>query len=82
MNLIMDTQTYNMSVNFEQILGLIRQLPNHQKLLIGKELEKDLINSKLSYFLNSFQTDELQQDTIDSEVEKVREEIYVRKQKD
>lgn len=72
----METQTYNISVNFQQILDLVRQLPSNEKLILGKELEKEFKDSKLTSLLNSFQTDELSQKSIDEEVEKVRAEIY------
>lgn len=72
----METQTYNISVDFEQILDLVRQMPSNEKLRLGKELEKEFKDYKLTSLLNSFQTDELSQESIDEEVEKVRAEIY------
>ena len=70
--------TYQISLNFEQILELVQQLPPVEKLRLSKELEKETRNSKLTELLEAFQTDELDLDTINEEVETVRAEIYAR----
>jgi len=51
-------------------------LPKQQKIKLTKELEKDVIGSKLSQLLKTFKTKELDLDTINAEVESVRQEIY------
>jgi len=61
---------------FDQVLSLVRQLPKQQKLKLTKELERDIVGSKLSRLLKIFKTDELSLDIIDKEVESVRQEIY------
>ena len=61
---------------FEQIFSLVKQLPQQQKLKLTKELERDIIGSKLSKLLETFKTNELSLDTINEEVESVRQEIY------
>lgn len=63
-------------VTFDQILSLVRQLPKQQKIKLTKELEKDVVGSKLSKLLNSFETKDLDLETITAEVESVRQEIY------
>lgn len=63
-------------ITFEQILSMVKQLPKQQKLKLTKELEKEAIDSKLSKILKPFKTNELDQKTIDEEVEIVRQEIY------
>lgn len=63
-------------ITFEQILSLIKQLPQKQKLKLTKELEKEAIDIKLSRLLKTFKTDDLDLDTITSEVESVRQDIY------
>ena len=70
--------TYQISLNFEQILELVQQLPPVEKLRLSKELEKETRNHKLTELLATFQTDELDLDTINQEVETVRAEIYAR----
>jgi predicted DNA-binding protein YlxM (UPF0122 family) len=63
-------------ISFEQILSLIRQLPQKQKMRLTKELEKEVIDSKLSQLLKTFKTKDLDLKTITEEVESVRQEIY------
>ena len=70
----MNTVNYNLnlSLNFQQVLELIKQLPFKEKKELSKELEKEMIDKKLSALLNTFKTDELSYETITNEVEKVR----------
>lgn len=63
-------------ISFEQILSLVRQLPQKQKIRLTKELEKEVIDSKLSQLLQTFKTKDLALKTITEEVEIVRQEIY------
>lgn len=63
-------------LTFEQILSLVRQLPNQDKIKLSRELENDGIESKLSKLLKTFRTDELSEDTINQELEIVRQQIY------
>jgi hypothetical protein len=63
-------------ITFEQILSMVKQLPRQQKVKLTKELEKEAIDSKLSQLLDNFKTDDLDLETIDKEVESVRQEIY------
>lgn len=74
----MKTGTYNIDLEFEQILDLVRQLPKKDKLRLSKELERDIIDAKLTTLLKAFKTDNLDQDTIDKEVEIVRSELYAK----
>ena len=66
----------SLDLNFIQILELVKQLPLKQKITLTRELTKDTIDYKLTEFLETFKTDELSQETIDEEVEKVRKELY------
>jgi len=77
----MTQSNYQLPLNFEQVLALVKQLPYPQKLQLSQELEKEVLNSKLTVLLESFKTDELSLETIDQEVEAVRAEIYARKTK-
>jgi hypothetical protein len=63
-------------ISFEQILDLVKKLSKRQKIKLTKELEKEEIETKLSKLLDEFKTDELSIETIDSEVEIVREKLY------
>ena len=75
---MMKTATYNIDLGFEQILDLVRQLPKKEKIKLSKELERELIDAKLTSLLKSFKTDELSQETINQEVEVVRADLYAR----
>ena len=75
----MTLANYQLSLNFEQILALVKQLPYPEKLQLSQELEKEVLNSKLTVLLESFRTDELSLERIAQEVEAVRSEIHGRK---
>ena len=63
-------------ITFDQVLDLVRQLPIKEKIKLTKELEKEGIQSKLSELLKTFRTKHLRLDTINEEVETVRQQIY------
>ena len=67
------------NVTYNQILSLVKQLPQRQKIKLSEELEKEGIDTQLSALLNAFHTDELSLEVIDKEVEIVRQQIYDRK---
>ena len=75
----MNTITYKLPLSFDQIVELIRQLPKKEKISLSRELEKDLINSKLSELLNAFKTNELSFSVITNEVLKERRKRYASK---
>ena len=77
----MNSNTFKISLNFNQILELIKQLSAREKIKLSKELEKDTIDKRLTELLKSFQTDELSFKTITDEVEKVRAELYAKKKR-
>lgn len=72
----MRAQSYNIPLTFSQILELVKQLPKSKKIKLTKELEKDVIGSKLSALLRIFKTSDLSIDTINQEVETVRQQLY------
>jgi hypothetical protein len=74
----MKTGTYNIGLAFDQILDLVRQLPKKDKIRLSKELEREIIDAKLTSLLKAFKTDDLDQDTISKEVEIVRAELYAK----
>lgn len=57
----------------------MRQLTKKEKIRLSKELEREMIDVKLTSLLKAFKTDDLDQDTIDSEVEIVRSEPRIKK---
>ena len=63
-------------LTFDQIVALVKQLPNQQKIKLTKVLEKEAIDSKLSKLLKTFKSKELSLKVINEEVESVRQEIY------
>lgn len=65
-------------LTFDQILSVIKQLPKQQKIKLSKELEKEIIDSKLSRLLKTFRTKELDLKTITQEVETVRQDVYAK----
>jgi hypothetical protein len=74
----MKTGAYTISLDFDQILDLVKQLSKKEKLKLSKELERDITGAKLTSLLKAFKTDELTQDTINKEVEIVRAELYTK----
>lgn len=68
----------HIELTFDQVLDMVKQLPLQQKIRLSKELEKETIDSMLTRLLESFRTDELDQNTIDEEVERVRQKLYER----
>ena len=65
-----------LEVTFDQVLSLVRRLSKKDKIKLSKELEKDVVDTKLAKLLKTFQAKDLDLRDIDSEVENVRQEIY------
>ncbi len=65
-----------LEVTYNQVLSLVKKLPSQQKIKLTKELEKDGIQSRLTQILKTFKTNELSLETINKEVEIVRQKIY------
>ena len=59
---------------------MVKLLPYSEKLQLSQELERELLNSRLTAFLSSFKTDELSLETITEEVEAARGKIHSQKQ--
>lgn len=74
----MKAGTYNIDLDFKQILDLVKQLSKKEKIRLSKELEKDIVDAKLTVLLKAFKTDKLGQTIIDQEIEHVRAEIYAK----
>lgn len=76
----MTENTYQISLNFEQILELVKQLPQEDKLRLSKELEQSACDRKFTELLEAFQANEIDLATINQEVETVRAELYSRQE--
>lgn len=63
-------------LTFDQVLALVRQLPRQDKIRLTRELEREAIETKLEGLLQTFRTEELSLDTINGEVEIVRQQLY------
>ena len=76
----MNIQTYQLSLDFEQILNLVRQLPSVEQEKIRQEIEKANREQKLNSFLADFHNDEISLVEITTEVEAVRSDFYNQQQ--
>lgn len=70
--------SYQIQLNFRQIVQIVKRLPADDKIKLSKELEKDAINSKLTKLLKSFKTNDLTEDMINQECDIVREKLYTK----
>jgi len=75
----MNSEAYKIPANYSQVLKLVKQLSAKDKIRLSKELAKETVETRLNRLLESFRTDELSENTINEEVEKVRSEIHARK---
>ena len=78
----MNSNAFRISLTYDQILDLVRQLPKKDKAKLSAELAKEAADKKLSRLLNAFKTDEISEDEINKEVEKARSELYAKIKKD
>ncbi len=69
--IFMSNSVYQLSLNFEQILALVEQLPESEKIRLSQALEKDLREQKLTSLLQAFRTDALSLEEITEEAEAV-----------
>ena len=76
----MNTATYKIPLSFDQILMLVRQLPTKEKTELGRVIANEVIDQKLTKLLKLFKTDQLSDEIITSEVEKIRAAIYAKSQ--
>jgi len=72
----MKSGTYSIDLDFDQILDLVRQLPRKEKIRLSKELEKEIVDAKLTSLLKAFKTDDLDANTIQKEADIVRASLY------
>lgn len=65
-----------LNLTYDQVLSLVKQLPQEEKIMLSKELEKEGFGEQLEQLLKVFKTDELSEETINEEVEIVRKQRY------
>jgi len=63
-------------ITFEEVFALVKKLPIKEKIKLTQALEKESIETKLTSLLKTFKTKNLSIDTINKEVETVRQQIY------
>jgi hypothetical protein len=68
--------TLQIDITFDQIQSMVKRLSGQEKIKLSKELEKEVVDSKLTRLLSSFRTKEPDLKTITAEVERARQEIY------
>ncbi|MGI0499562.1 type II toxin-antitoxin system VapB15 family antitoxin [Limnospira platensis CENA597] len=68
----MNPTHYQLSLSFEQVLSLVKQLPAADKLKLSEALSKELLDSQLTHLLENFKANEISLEEITQEVEKDR----------
>jgi hypothetical protein len=77
----MNNNAFKISLTYDQVLDLVRQMPKKDKARLSTELAKEAVDARLSRLLNAFKTNEISEDEINREVEEAKTEIYAKKQK-
>ena len=80
----MTTALLNIRLDYDQVLALVRQLSDEDKLRLKDELIAETAKKKLSYFQDLFSTEEserISMQEIQEEVNVVRREMYEARQK-
>ncbi|MCK4358618.1 MAG: hypothetical protein KAW92_07715 [Candidatus Cloacimonetes bacterium] len=72
----MKQKIYNIQVNYQQLISLIRQLKFEDKVNILKELKESTFKKRFKKLLDSLKTNKLPFDEITKEVEAVRAQRY------
>ena len=72
----MATASLKIRLGYNQVLNLIRQLSDEDKMKLSRELKAETRKIKLQHLLEVFKNDEISLSDIDAEVESVRKERY------
>lgn len=70
---------YQLSLSFEQVVNLVKQLSEAEKIKLSQELSQELLDSKLTQLLKAFKTDAVSLEAIAEEAEAVRTEIHAQR---
>ncbi len=76
---IMSTPSYQLPLEYSQLLAVVKQLKASDKLKLLKTLQGDTFKLKFKKLLSSLKTDQLSLDDITKEVEAVRQQRYEQK---
>ena len=68
----MATASLKIRLGYNQVLDLIRQLSDEDKMKLSRELKAETRKIKLQHLLETFKNDEISLSDIDAEVELVR----------
>lgn len=68
----MATASLKIRLGYNQVLDLIRQLSDEDKMKLSRELKAETRKIKLQHLLEVFKNDEISLSDIDAEVESVR----------
>ena len=77
----MNSNAFRISLTYDQIRDLVRQLPQKDKTKLSTELAKEITDKRLTRLLNAFKADEISEDEINKEVEKARTELFAKSRK-
>lgn len=69
----MATASLKIRLGYNQVLDLIRQLSDEDKMKLSRELKAETRKIKLQHLLEVFKNDEISLSDIDAEVESVRQ---------
>ena len=72
----MATASLKIRLGYNQVLDLIRQLSDEDKMKLSRELKAETRKIKLQQLLEVFKNDEISLSDIDAEVEAVRKAKY------
>lgn len=76
----MATASLKIRLGYNQVLDLIRQLSDEDKMKLSRELKAETRRIKLQHLLEVFKNDEISLSDIDAEVESVRKARYENKE--
>ncbi len=71
--------TVALKLNYKQVLDVVRQLPENEKVRLSRELEKEGIKSRLTAIRGSFPTAPLSDTAIINVVKETRKKQYTKR---
>jgi hypothetical protein len=74
-------QRARLDLTTAQVKALVRQLPKKARMSIAQEIARDVLAKEFTELVDSFKTDDLDEETIRKEVEAVRSRRYAARKK-